>query len=92
MVHKRIHIIISGLVQGVFFRKNTEITAQKLGLFGRVQNVPDGSVEILAEGEQQNLQKLVEWCHKGPPQARVDKIETKWLLPQNDFTSFQQVH
>ncbi|MBI2609190.1 MAG: acylphosphatase [Deltaproteobacteria bacterium] len=92
MAHKRVHIIVSGLVQGVFFRKNTEITAHKLGLFGKVQNLPDGNVEILAEGEHKNLQKLVEWCHKGPPRARVDKIETKWLEPQNDFTSFQKVH
>ena len=92
MAKKRVHIMISGLVQGVFFRKNTEITAHKLGLFGRVQNLPDGNVEILAEGEQLNLLELVEWCRKGPPQARVDKIETKWLEPVNDFTSFQQVH
>lgn len=66
---------ICGKVQGVFYRKNTLKNAQQLGLKGYVMNLPDGRVEVDAEGNSEGLQQLYEWCKHGPEGARVDDIE-----------------
>ncbi|PSO44411.1 MAG: acylphosphatase, partial [Parcubacteria group bacterium QH_9_35_7] len=70
-MEKHYKIIISGRVQGVFYRKNTKQKAQKLGLTGYVKNMPDGTVKIEVEGEEEKLEKLTEWCHQGSPAANV---------------------
>lgn len=72
---KHLNIRIRGMVQGVFFRASTRDRAQSLGLSGYVENRRDGSVYISAEGEEDALEKLVKWCHEGPPRARVDEVE-----------------
>ncbi len=92
MVEKRVHIIVSGKVHGVFFRANTETKAQELGLKGRVKNLPDGTVDIVAEGPEEKLKTLISWCQKGPPYAVVENIITSWGAPTHEFKSFHIIN
>ena len=73
----RVHVSITGQVQGVFFRRSAKIEAEKLGIVGWVRNESDGSVEIMAQGEKKNVDKFIKWCKKGPPFARVEKVEVE---------------
>lgn len=84
----RVHLIIHGLVQGVFYRASTRETALRLGLKGWVRNLPDGKVEAVFEGPADQLQKAIEWCREGPPGARVTKIDEKWDDCPGEFSSF----
>jgi acylphosphatase len=73
---ERMRVIVTGRVQGVFFRESTRRKALSLGLSGWVLNLPDGRVEWVAEGEKNDLEVLLRWCQAGgPPWARVDGIE-----------------
>lgn len=83
-----IHVIVRGKVQGVFFRASTQETAEGLGLAGWVRNRPDGNVEIQAEGDRARLEKLVAWCHDGPPSAKVEGVEVEWI-PPDGLRSFE---
>jgi acylphosphatase len=85
----RVNIFVSGLVQGVFFRSQTKNKAEELGLFGWVKNLADGRVEILAEGERDKLEKLVDWTKKEPGSARVDNLEVNWQEYQGEFKDFE---
>ncbi|RLF46791.1 MAG: acylphosphatase [Thermoplasmata archaeon] len=85
---KRAYVRIYGRVQGVWFRANTKEMADKLGLKGWVRNMPDGSVEAVFEGDDENVEKAIEWCHRGPPLARVDRVEVEYEEPQGE-TSFR---
>ncbi|MBW2974482.1 acylphosphatase [Candidatus Woesearchaeota archaeon] len=85
---KRVHLIISGRVQGVFFRHTTNITANRLGLKGFVRNLPDGNVEVVAEGSEERLKELVEFCRHGPEGAQVDNVETEYQEPKKGFETF----
>ncbi len=85
---KQVHLNISGFVQGVFFRASAQQAARKLDLSGFVRNLPDGSVEIIAEGDEPLLNRLVEWCRKGPPGARVDEVTVDWKSAENRFKGF----
>jgi len=69
-----LHIIVKGRVQGVYFRAYTQKQAVKLNVNGFVRNLADGSVEIVASGHPEDLQKLVSWCHKGPVLAKVSAV------------------
>jgi acylphosphatase len=91
MERLRIRLIIKGRVQGVFFRDSTRRAANKLGLFGWVRNLPDGSVETLIEGPQDKVQKLVSWCHHGPTTARVDHVQQVVEEYQGEFQTFNIV-
>jgi acylphosphatase len=71
---KHFNITVTGKVQGVFYRASTQTQAHKLGLNGFVRNEPNGDVFIEAEGEETKLQKLVDWCSIGPPNAIVDEV------------------
>lgn len=75
MVHET--IVVSGKVQGVFFRESARKQAENLGLHGLVRNLPDGRVHIEAEGTEENLNTFREWCANGPPRAVVEKVEVK---------------
>lgn len=87
---KRLELIIKGRVQGVFFRHSTREHAQDLGVVGWVANCPDGSVKIVAEGEERVLKKLYDWCCQGPPLAHVDEVEEEWEeILQKLFASFE---
>lgn len=85
----RVNIFVAGLVQGVFFRSQTKNKAEELGLLGWVRNLADGRVEILAEGEKDKLEKLVNWAKKGPDLARVDGLETNWQEFKGEFEDFE---
>ena len=73
---KRVHVYISGRVQGVFFRAETQRTAKGFNLQGWVRNIADGRVEVLFEGEETSVDKMLDWCHIGPPAARVKEVLT----------------
>ncbi len=84
----RAHIVVSGHVQGVFFRANTSNKALELGLYGRVINLKDGTVDIIVEGPQKKIQNLIEWCRQGPPRAKVTHVKTEWHSPTGQFHNF----
>lgn len=72
---KRIHVLISGRVQGVCFRGETKRMADSLGITGWVKNTRDGRVEAVFEGEESAITSILEWCRKGPPLARVTHLD-----------------
>jgi acylphosphatase len=76
---KRISILVSGKVQGVFYRVSTEKKAKEIGLTGFVRNEPDGKVYIEAQGTEEQLDELVKWCKRGPERAEVDEITTRTI-------------
>ena len=84
----RAHVIISGLVQGVFFRDHTRRRALQLGVTGWVRNLPDGRVEAVFEGDREDVQRLVEWSRQGPPAAKVDDVVVTWGEYKGEFDSF----
>ncbi|MBW2988652.1 acylphosphatase [Candidatus Woesearchaeota archaeon] len=86
---KRVRIIVRGYVQGVFFRYHTYRLARQLGLRGFVRNLPDGSVEVVAEGMDTKLQQLVEFCREGPEAARVDSIEVEESTLDEELSGFE---
>lgn len=88
MALARAYVRIYGIVQGVFFRSNTRRVAKSLGLRGYVRNMPDGSVEAVFEGEREAIEKAIEWCRRGPPLARVDRVEVKWLEYKGEYDDF----
>jgi acylphosphatase len=85
---KRLHLRITGLVQGVFFRAYTRDEARRLGLSGWVRNLADGSVEVIAEGEERALGELATWCLKGSPGSRVENVEPSWETATHEFSGF----
>ncbi len=78
MSKEKIRVIVRGRVQGVFFRASTVDIARGLGLKGWVRNREDGTVEIMAEGDKDQLQELVEWCKEGPQNAHVTGVEVDY--------------
>ena len=84
----RLHIVIEGIVQGVFYRASTIEESSKLGLTGWVKNCSDGRVEAVFEGEADKIEQIVEWCKKGPPGAVVRNVETIWEQATGDYNSF----
>ena len=85
----RAHLIIQGRVQGVWFRDSTRREATRLGLYGWVKNRFDGDVELVAEGPREQVQELVQWCHHGPPVARVTKVYEIKEAFTGEFDSFK---
>lgn len=77
-MNQELHLFIKGRVQGVSYRANAAAMARKLGLKGWVRNLPDGRVELLAQGEEKVLRMLLAWAHQGPATARVDHVEAQW--------------
>jgi acylphosphatase len=86
---KRIHVIVEGRVQGVFFRAYTKDEAVRLGLSGWVRNRPDGSVEALVEGKKSDVEKMVQWFHQGSPHSYVEKVHIAEETPVGDSGSFE---
>jgi acylphosphatase len=87
----RMTLVIEGIVQGVFFRASTLEQAQSLSLTGWVKNLPDGSVEVTAEGSRYALEDLLAWCRRGPPGSRVDDVTVRWSPCQDEFRTFMVV-
>ena len=88
MKRRKLHLHIFGLVQGVSFRYVAREQARALGVTGWVRNRPDGSVELVAVGEEQALAALLEWARRGPLGARVDRIEQSASETEEEFERF----
>jgi acylphosphatase len=88
----RVHVLIEGRVQGVFFRAHTRDEARARGLRGWVRNLPDGRVEALFEGDRQALTGMLTWCRQGPRYAYVDQVEVDWQPYRGDQTDFRIVY
>jgi len=86
---KRIHVKIFGKVQGVGFRFSTKMMAKTLGIKGWIRNCEDGSVEAVFEGKESSVEKILEWCKRGPPLARVDGVEVKEEKYEGEFRNFE---
>lgn len=84
----RAHIFISGKVQGVYFRQNTQLVATRHDVAGWVRNLTDGRVEVLLEGYEVNVERVIEWCHAGPPGAAVNDVDIKYELYTGEFKQF----
>lgn len=84
----RAHVIISGRVQGVFFRAETQQAALRLGVCGWVRNRADGTVEAVFEGDAQSVEKAIEWCHQGSPMARVTDVSVQRQDFSGEFDDF----
>ena len=89
MVQKRIHIFVTGRVQGVFFRQSTKVMAIKNNVKGWVRNLDDGRVEIIGEGEIQDIEILTQWCKTGPANSRVDEFELSEENVTDEFENFE---
>lgn len=85
----RAHVFVSGRVQGVFFRQETEELATRLNVAGWVRNTVDGRVEAVFEGEKEDVERLIEFCKRGPPHARVVKVEVIWEKFVGEFRDFR---
>jgi len=85
----RAHLRIYGLVQGVFFRSTMKQVANKLGVTGWVRNMPDGSVEAVIEGPEDKVEEIIKWAHRGPPLARVEKVDVEWQRYKGEFRDFR---
>jgi acylphosphatase len=85
----RARILITGLVQGVFFRREITDHARRLGISGWVKNLQDGRVEALAEGEKGRLDELIRFCHVGPRGAIVRRVEVEWSDYSGEFRGFR---
>lgn len=82
-------LLISGKVQGVFYRASCEEVALKYGLNGWVRNLSSGQVEVVVQGEEDKVKKLIEWCKKGPPHASIANIDIKWEEVMKQLQSFE---
>ncbi|MEM7825122.1 MAG: acylphosphatase [Candidatus Aenigmatarchaeota archaeon] len=89
---KRVHITVFGRVQGVFFRYNTKKVADKLGVKGWVKNNSDGTVEAVFEGEKNSVDKIIDWCKKGPMGARVERVDIEEEKNQKEFKKFSIIY
>jgi len=87
----RVHVKISGRVQGVFFRASTRDEAQARGLAGWVRNRADGRVEAVFEGDKTAVDSMLAWCRKGPPYSYVDHVDINWQPYQGDLLDFRVV-
>ena len=83
------HVIISGRVQGVFFRGNTRNEAEKQNVNGWVRNLADGRVEAVFEGEKADVDKLISFAGTGPSRAKVRDLDIKWMDYTGEFNDFQ---
>lgn len=84
----RAHVIISGRVQGVFFRAETQRAAQNIGVTGWVRNRPEGTVEAVFEGPEEEVDRAVAWCHTGSPMARVTDVQMRRETYTGEFEAF----
>jgi len=86
---KQIHIFVAGRVQGVFFRQSTRVLAIKNNVNGWVRNLDDGRVEIVAQGQEQDIDNLSNWCKTGPANSRVDEFDSKEESIAEEFENFE---
>ena len=92
MTKLRVRIFVKGKVQGVFFRQALKTIAKKKNVFGWARNLKDGRVEALLEGEDVNVSAIVDWCHGGPANARVEDVEIKNEKYTGEFSKFEVLY
>jgi len=80
----RAHVVVRGMVQGVYYRSSAQREARALGLAGWVRNMVDGSVEAVLEGSQASAERMIDWCRVGPPRAAVEDVEVTWLPAEGE--------
>ena len=85
----RAHVMISGRVQGVFFRAYTQRAAQERGIKGWVMNTRDGRVEAVFEGEKVKVEDMIRWCHQGSPMSQVSNVSVGWEEYLDEFDGFR---
>ncbi|NCO65611.1 MAG: acylphosphatase [Candidatus Aquicultor secundus] len=88
MTEKRLHLLIQGRVQGVYYRQSMKEMADLRHVKGWVRNLPSGEVEAVIEGDGVMVDDLVGWCRRGPDRAAVDRVRIDWEEPKGDFKSF----
>jgi len=81
----RAELLITGRVQGVFYRASAQQEGMRLGLLGEIRNLPDGGVEAIVEGPRDRIEEFVEWCKRGPPSAEVENVRVRWSKALGDF-------
>ena len=92
MTKQRVHLFVKGKVQGVFFRQALKVMAKKNNVFGWVKNLKDGRVETILEGEDIDVSHVIEWCHAGPANARVEDIEIRNEKFLGEFSKFDVLY
>lgn len=92
MAMQRVHLFIKGKVQGVFFRQAMKVAAKKNRVSGWVKNLKDGRVEAIIEGEDLGVSNMVEWCHAGPANARVEDVEIRNEKYKEEFAKFEVLY
>jgi acylphosphatase len=88
----RAELVVRGRVQGVFYRASAQAEARRLGLLGEVRNLAGGEVAAVAEGERRYVEEFVAWCRRGPPAARVEEVQVRYLAPRGGFRAFSVAH
>ncbi|RMG60612.1 MAG: acylphosphatase [Deltaproteobacteria bacterium] len=88
MADREAHVIVSGRVQGVWFRASTKEAADRVGARGWVRNLPDGRVEALIQGSEEQVRAVIDFMKVGPPGARVEDIQVVWKEPDQVYDSF----
>ena len=92
MKQQRVHILVSGKVQGVFFRQALKVIAKKNNVFGWVRNLTDKRVEAILEGDNKSVNSVIEWTRIGPANSRVDNIEVSNEEFKNEFSTFEVLY
>lgn len=91
MALKQLQLVVRGRVQSVYFPASAQREARRLGIGGWVKLRPDGTLEILAEGEETAIRELYAWAQRGPSAARVDRVDTRWRSYTGEFVDFRIV-
>ncbi len=91
MATKRVQLFVRGRVQGVFFRAAAQREARRLGVSGWVKNRNDGSIEVVAEGEEDAIKEIISWAQHGPSAARVEQVDVRWKGYTGEFAEFRIV-
>ena len=92
MANQRVRVFVSGKVQGVFFRQALKVMAKKNNVTGWVRNLKDTRVEAVIEGEDLDVSHVVEWCHAGPANARVEDVEIRNEKFTGEFSKFDVLY
>ena len=85
----RARLLVSGRVQGVFYRRLAQVKARELGITGWAHNLIDGKVGILCEGEKEKIEQFIDWCKQGPPLSKVENCEVEYEEYKGEFTNFE---
>ena len=92
MIKQRVRLFVTGKVQGVFFRQTLKVMAKKNDVFGWVKNLKDGRVEAVLEGEGEKINRLIEWAHGGPANARVEDVDIRNEKFTDEFSKFDVLY